>query len=33
MFEVGSHNAATNNFTFGRGGFQGARGENGGGDW
>ena len=33
MFEVASYNATTNNFTFGKGGNQGARGENYGGDW
>lgn len=33
MFEVGSYDKATNNFTFGYGGFQGARGENTGGDF
>mmetsp|Transcript_11415 Transcript_11415/g.33840 ORF Transcript_11415/g.33840 Transcript_11415/m.33840 type:complete len:781 (-) Transcript_11415:85-2427(-) len=33
MFEVAHYDAATNNFTFGRGGNQGARGENTGGDF
>eukprot|EP01061_Rhynchopus_euleeides_P019318 TRINITY_DN3171_c2_g1_i1.p1 TRINITY_DN3171_c2_g1~~TRINITY_DN3171_c2_g1_i1.p1 ORF type:complete len:815 (+),score=298.15 TRINITY_DN3171_c2_g1_i1:44-2446(+) len=33
MFELADYNASTNNFTFGKGGFQGARGENTGGDW
>ena len=33
MFEVGAYDAAANNFTFGRGGFQGARGEDAGGDF
>jgi hypothetical protein len=33
MFEVGKYDSTTNNFTFGRGGNQGARGENTGGDW
>ena len=33
MFEVASHDAATDNYTFGRGGNQGARGENSGGDF
>jgi hypothetical protein len=33
MFEVGHYDASTNNFTFGAGGHQGARGENTGGDW
>ena len=33
MFEVGNYDSATNNFTFGKGGFQGARGSNSGGDW
>jgi len=33
MFELGSYNATTNNISFGRGGNQGARGENYGGDW
>ena len=33
MFEVGAYDAQTANFTFGRGGNQGARGENYGGDW
>ncbi len=33
MFEVGAYDAATHNFTFGRGGNQGARGQNYGGDW
>ena len=33
MFEVGGYNATTNNFTFGKGGFQGARGNDNGGDW
>lgn len=33
MFEVGNYDQATNNFTFGHGGFQGARGENSGGDF
>ena len=33
MFEVGSHNASSHNFTFGKGGNQGARGENSGGDY
>merc|ERR1719305_2052761 len=33
MFEVGNYNQATNNFTFGYGGFQGARGNNAGGDF
>ena len=31
--ELGSYNATTNNISFGRGGNQGARGENYGGDW
>ncbi|CAE8664940.1 unnamed protein product, partial [Polarella glacialis] len=33
MFEIADYDATTNNFTFGRGGNQGARGENTGGDW
>ena len=33
MFRVGEYNATTHNFSFGHGGFQGARGENSGGDW
>ncbi|KAJ9469344.1 hypothetical protein DIPPA_01757 [Diplonema papillatum] len=33
MFEVAEYDSATNNFTFGRGGFQGARGENTGAEW
>jgi hypothetical protein len=33
MFDVKKYDAATNNFTFGHGGFQGARGSDGGGDW
>ena len=33
MFEVAGSNATTNNFTFGKGGFQGARGNDNGGDW
>lgn len=33
MFEVGTYNATGRNFTFGRGGNQGARGQNYGGDW
>ena len=33
MFEVGQYDTASNNFTFGKGGFQGARGSNSGGDW
>jgi len=33
MFEVSSYNASSNNYTFGRGGNQGARGENRGGDF
>ena len=33
MFEVDKYDAATGNFTFGRGGNQGARGENSGGDF
>ncbi len=33
MFEVESYNASTGNFTFGKGGFQGARGDNAGGDF
>ena len=33
MFEVADYDAATNNFTFGKGGFQGARGNNAGGDF
>jgi len=33
MFEVGAYDASANNFTFGKGGFQGARGSNSGGDF
>ena len=33
MFDVGEYDKATNNFTFGHGGFQGARGNNAGGDF
>lgn len=33
MFEVADYDKASNNFTFGRGGFQGARGNNNGGDY
>jgi hypothetical protein len=33
MFKIGNYNAATNNFTFGYGGFQGARGNDNGGDF
>ena len=33
MFEVADYDPTTNNFTFGRGGFQGARGNNQGGDF
>ena len=33
MFEVASYDKASNNFTFGKGGNQGARGANTGGDW
>eukprot|EP01060_Flectonema_neradi_P022943 TRINITY_DN3115_c0_g1_i6.p1 TRINITY_DN3115_c0_g1~~TRINITY_DN3115_c0_g1_i6.p1 ORF type:complete len:617 (+),score=153.29 TRINITY_DN3115_c0_g1_i6:596-2446(+) len=33
MFELEKYDAATNNFTFGKGGFQGARGNNAGGDF
>ena len=33
MFEVESYNSTTGNFTFGTGGFQGARGDNEGGDF
>jgi hypothetical protein len=33
MFEVGDYDAGRNNFTFGYGGFQGARGNDQGGDW
>jgi hypothetical protein len=33
MFEVKDYNASSQNFTFGKGGFQGARGENTGGDF
>ena len=33
MFEVADYDAATNNFTFGAGGNQGARGSDEGGDW
>jgi len=33
MFEVGSYDQKANNFTFGRGGFQGARGNDEGGDY
>eukprot|EP01065_Artemidia_motanka_P026800 TRINITY_DN32038_c0_g1_i1.p1 TRINITY_DN32038_c0_g1~~TRINITY_DN32038_c0_g1_i1.p1 ORF type:complete len:933 (+),score=311.52 TRINITY_DN32038_c0_g1_i1:85-2799(+) len=33
MFEIGSYDHATNNFTFGKGGNQGARGNNEGGDF
>ena len=33
MFKVGSYDAAANNFTFGYGGFQGARGNDKGGDF
>jgi hypothetical protein len=33
MFEVGSYDAKANNFTFGKGGFQGARGNDKGGDY
>ena len=33
MFEVGNYDPKANNFTFGRGGFQGARGNNNGGDF
>lgn len=33
MFEIEQYDAATNNFTFGHGGFQGARGDNSGGDF
>ena len=33
MFEVESYNSTTGNFTFGKGGFQGARGANEGGDF
>lgn len=33
MFKVGSYDEKANNFTFGYGGFQGARGENSGGDF
>jgi len=33
MFEVGAYNASSGNFTFGKGGNQGARGENRGGDF
>lgn len=33
MFEVGNYDSATGNFTFGKGGNQGARGENTGGDF
>jgi len=33
MFQVGSYNASSNNYTFGMGGFQGARGNNQGGDF
>jgi len=33
MFEIEQYNATTGNMTFGKGGNQGARGENSGGDW
>ena len=33
MFEVKDYDRSTNNITFGRGGFQGARGNNEGGDF
>jgi hypothetical protein len=33
MFEVENYDTATGNFTFGKGGNQGARGSNEGGDW
>jgi len=33
MFEVADYDASANNFTFGLGGFQGARGNNEGGDY
>jgi len=33
MFEIGAYDAAANNFSFGLGGFQGARGSNSGGDY
>ena len=33
MFEVDKYDSATGNFSFGKGGNQGARGSNSGGDW
>ena len=33
MFQLADYDAATGNFTFGKGGNQGARGENSGGDF
>jgi hypothetical protein len=33
MFEVGDYDKSTGNMSFGYGGFQGARGNNNGGDW
>ena len=33
MFELGKYNAATGEMSFGKGGNQGARGNNNGGDW
>ena len=33
MFEIESYDKTTGNFSFGKGGYQGARGNNNGGDW